>query len=69
MMVVGYKMTRANCSGWMFMGTTPQEVANCLCNELDMHAGLTAEECGEITIVGYETTQEAIDDLPDFQGW
>ena len=67
--MIGYKMTRVDCSGWMYMGTTPREVADTLFNELEMHEGLTVEECGEIAIVGYETTQEEIDALPEFQGW
>ncbi len=67
--MVAYKLSRPDCGGWMFAGTTPEEVAECVKNELDMHEGLPADECGEIAIEAYETTQEEIDALPEFEGW
>ena len=67
--MIGYKLTRSECSGWMFCGTTPQDVAECLKNEMDMHEGLSLQEIDEITIEAFEVTQEEIDDMKEFQGW
>lgn len=67
--IVGYKLTRPDCGGWCFAGTTPEEVGETIRNELGGNEGLSAEECGEIQIVAYDTTQEEIDKLPEFQGW
>ena len=67
--LVGYKLCREGCYGWCFAGVTPSEVAETLKNELDNHDGLAADECGEIGIVAYETTQAEIDALPEFEGW
>lgn len=67
--VVGYKLTRPALGGWIHAGVTPKEVADALTNELDLHEGLSAEECDEICITAYETTQGEIDSLPEFDGW
>jgi len=67
--VVGYKITRPDCGGWMFAGTTAAEVAETLKNELDMNEGLSADECGQIVVEAYETTLEDIESLPEFEGW
>lgn len=68
-MKIGYKLSRHDCNGWLFGGTTPKEVAECLQNELDSHEGLSVEECDVITIEAFEITQKEIDDMPEFQGW
>ena len=67
--MVGYKLTITEGIGWMFCGTTPKEVSECLRNELDTHEGLSVEEIDEITIEAFEITQEEIDNMPEFQGW
>ena len=67
--VVAYKLTRADCPGWMHCGIRPTEVADAIQNELDSHEGLSAEECGEMTLVAYQTTRAQIQKLPEFGGW
>ena len=67
--MVAYKLTRPDCGGWMHAGVTPAEVACCIENELKAHEGMTADECGTIVIEPYETIQDEIDALPEFQGW
>ena len=67
--LVGYKVKRTGCPGWIFAGTTPKEVADTIKNEIDSHEGLAADECGLLAIEAYETTQAEIDALPDFEGW
>ena len=66
---VAYKVRRPDCSGWIYAGRMPGEVAEVIKNELDSHDGLSAEECGELHIEAYETTQEEVDALPEFPGW
>ena len=54
----------------MFPGTTPDEVADAIREEISNHAGLDADECGEIHITAIEMTQEEIDKIPEeFSGW
>ncbi len=67
--MIAYKITRSECSGWCHAGSTIEEVINTLKNELDMNEGLSVDELDQITLVPYETTQEEIDSLPEFQGW
>jgi len=67
--IVAYKLTRPECSGWLFAGVTPSEVVETLMNELEMHDGLSSEECGQIVIEAYETTRQEIDNLPEHEGW
>ena len=67
--IVGYKLTRGTCPKWCFAGTSPHDVAAVLKDELDSHEGLSAEECDQIVIEAYETTQDEIDALCDFEGW
>ena len=67
--IIGYKLTRATCPGWMFAGTTPDEVATTIRNELESEAGLSADECDAITIAPYETTAKEIEMMPEFPGW
>ena len=67
--LVGYKITRPDCGGWMFAGTTAAEVAKTLKNETEMSDDLPADEFGGIHIEAFETTQEEIDNMPEFPGW
>lgn len=67
--IIAYKIERPDCGGWMHAGVTVQEVCATLANELDFQEGLGVDERGTIHIVPYETTQEEIDALPEFEGW
>lgn len=67
--IIAYKMSRPDCPGFMHAGVTPEDVAWCLKNEIESQEGLTPDECGQIIIEAYETTQEEIDALPEFGGW
>ena len=67
--LIGYKMTRPSCPGWMFLGVSPDEVANAIRYELERQEGMSAEECGDLEIRPFETTQSEIDSMPEFQGW
>ena len=53
----------------MFAGTTAAEVAKTLKNEMEMSDDLPADEFGGIHIEAFETTQEEIDNMPEFPGW
>lgn len=65
--LIGYKLSRPNCPGWMFIGTTPQEVGEAIKNEL-LDTGFPDNE-GSIVIEPFEITQKEIDEMPEFQGW
>lgn len=67
--LVGYKLSRPDCPGWMFCGVTPEEVAACLKNEIDSHEGLGPDEIGQMILEPYMTSQAEIDAMPEFQGW
>ena len=69
MKIIGYKLSLADCAGWCFVGTTPEEVALAVKNEIDANEGLCADDISCMSIEAYETTQEEIDALPEFQGW
>ncbi len=66
--MTGYKLTRHDSGTWMFCGTTPEEVANCLRAELesDMEPG---NEAAKLTLEPFEFTQDEIDNMPEFPGW
>ena len=66
--LVGYKLRREDCGGWMFMGTTPQEVANTLRSEIEADGGIMIA-CSVMRIEPCEVTQEEIDNMPEFEGW
>ena len=53
----------------MHAGVTAIEVCRTLQCELEAQDGLSVDECGVIHVVAYETTQEEIDALPEFEGW
>lgn len=67
--LVGYRLTREDCGGWLFLGTTPQEVANSLRSEIETNEGLPADECSLMRIEPFEITQDEIDKMPEFPGW
>lgn len=67
--MIGYKMTRPDCGGWMFLGTTPEEVGKSIQSEIESNEGLDIEECGLLEIEAFEISQDAIDAMPDFPGW
>lgn len=67
--IIAYKISRPDCPGFMHAGVTPVEVAECLKNEVESQDGLSPEECGQIVLEAYETTQDEIDALEDFGGW
>lgn len=69
MKVIGYKLKREGCPGWMFMGVEPHEVAATLACELENHKGLSVDECDTLHVEAFETTTEEIDALPEFEGW
>ena len=53
----------------MFCGTTAEEVASAVKNEIDADAGLNVDERGAFQIAAYETTHADIDNMPEFPGW
>jgi hypothetical protein len=67
--VVGYKLTRADCAGWLFAGITPEEVAKTVAYELDADQSLPPSFRGAIILTPLVTTQAEIDSLPEFEGW
>ncbi len=67
--MTGYKLYRADCSGWLFCGTTPKEVGDAVKNEIEGDGGLPCDECDQILIRPFEITQEEIDNMPEFEGW
>lgn len=67
--MVGYKLERSGPSGWMFCGTTPQEVANVLKAEIEADMELPTDERCVITLTPFEITQAEIDAMPEFPGW
>lgn len=71
--IVGYWLERPDVgrSVRLFAGSTADEVAATVHSELDddYYEGLPAAERGPITLVPFETTQEEIDALPEFEGW
>ena len=66
--LVGYKLTRPKCGGWMFLGVTPSEVGEQLATQLE-NEGLLTDGCGHIVIEAFEITQDEIDNMPEFPGW
>jgi hypothetical protein len=67
--LIGYKLSRAMCSGWLFCGTTPEDVARAVQNEIEANNGLSADEIDDMTIEVVEMTQQEINSLGEFQGW
>ena len=68
--MIGHKLKREDCGGtWVFCGTTPQEVAVALKNELDSEDGLSVDERSTIILEPFEITQDEIENMPEFEGW
>jgi len=67
--ITACKITRPDCSGWMFAGTTSAEVANTVQAEIESNLAEGAGSFGDIHIEEYRTTQEEIDYMPEFEGW
>ena len=67
--IIAYKLTYEHSPGWLCLGKTPKEVGFAIQEEIFGHEGLSAEERGVMQIEAYETTQEEIDNLKEFQGW
>ncbi|NIL95828.1 MAG: hypothetical protein GTO62_01465 [Planctomycetales bacterium] len=67
--MIGYRMTRGCCRGWLFCGTTPADVASAIQNEIESCEGLSADEIDAMRIEAIEITQQEIDAMPEFQGW
>lgn len=66
----GYKLKRpAVSNGWIFIGTTHEEVASAIVSEIEMQKGMSVDECDDIVIEAFEITQQEIDDMPEFPGW
>lgn len=66
---IGYILTRDCGTGSLFCGTSPEEVAHTIYNEIEANEGLSIEEMDSMTITPVEITQEAIDNMGEFQGW
>jgi len=67
--LVGFKLKTGYGSGWMFMGVTPDQVAETLKNELEGLTEYELEESGDFTIESFHITQKEIDEMPEFPGW
>jgi hypothetical protein len=62
-------MYRSGFGGvWLFVGTTPEEIALALKNELEMEDD-EAEYRDSLTLEPFTTTQAEIDSMPEFPGW
>ena len=68
-LVVAYRIKRPGLPGWICAGTTTDDVVDAIRTEMDAHECLSAESRGSILIEAYETTQEEMDSLPNFDGW
>ena len=67
--IAAYKLTRANCPGFVGGLVTVDDVLSAIRNEL-RGDDCTPVDCRDaITIEAYVTTQEEIDALPEFAGW
>ena len=66
--ITAVKITRPDCGGWMFAGTTPEEVIGVVKSEIE--ANLSEEgNLGDIHIEEFQITQKEIDEMGDFEGW
>jgi len=66
--MIGYELRRSGTGGVLFAGTTPEEVAATLKNELECEDS-QLEFRDVITLTPIEITQEQIDNMPEFEGW
>lgn len=53
----------------MFAGTTPEQVAETVKNEIEADDGLSVDERGAFQIASFEITQKQLDEMPEFPGW
>ena len=67
--LVCYIATRPNNGTWLYLGRTPQEVANSIKAELDSDQGLSASEIEPLIIQARVFTQHQIENMPEFPGW
>jgi hypothetical protein len=67
--MIGYILRRKLCGRWIFIGTTPEDVAIGVRNEIDSHEGLSLDECDVLIIEPREISQDEIDNMPEFDGW
>ena len=67
--IVAYKLGRSDCRNWVVLRANPAEIGQAIANEIDANSGLSAEELGDIVLTPYETTQEELDALPEWDGW
>lgn len=67
--IVAYKLTRSGCDGWIVLGPNTHDIGVAVANELDGNGGMPADECDTITLTPFETIQEHLDGLPEFDGW
>lgn len=67
--MIGYKLKRTDCDGWLFLGTKPREVGIVFAEELQSNDGLSPEEIGGYLIEPFVITPEEIENMPEFDGW
>lgn len=67
--LIGYKLTRPNCGGWLFLGTDPAQIGDAIRYELESERDFPIEDREQFTIHPMEITQEEIDTMPEFEGW
>jgi hypothetical protein len=67
--LVGYILRRSDCPGGLFLGVTPNEVADAFKTELENQDNLPASEMSVFTIEPIETTLTEILSMPEFEGW
>lgn len=62
----GYCLTLENYGGWLFLGTSPEQIGQSLIDELEYQED---EDIKNYRIVKKQFTQKEIDDMPEFHGW
>ena len=67
--MIAYKLVRQWSGNWMFAGTTPEQVAETVKNEIEADDGLSVDERGAFQIASFEITQKQLDEMPEFPGW
>ena len=68
--LTAYKLRLPDVSdAWIYAGKTPAEVAHTVLRELQEQDFGGARDRDKIALEPYNTTQAAIDSLPEFGGW
>lgn len=70
--IVGFVMTIPELGGtWMYLGSTPKEVAHSIEAELEgyCHPQLSADEIDKMVIEARKFTPDEIENMPEFPGW